>query len=180
MSTVSSCLILHNAVQNSCGTLTQPFIDFGLDDNLEGLNVALINAGSVLGGLFTGQICDNWGRKMGIAVSAAITIIAVIIQGSATKEAAFGVGRVLLGMAVTVNGAAAPTWVMEMAHPKQRGFLGGMYMAIWYFAATIVSAISIGTYTMRSTWAWRILSILQVVPSLLVLALLPMMPESPR
>lgn len=117
---------------------------------------------------------------MGVAVSAAITIVAIAIQASASKEAAFAIGRVLLGMAITVNGAAAPTWVMEMAHPKRRALLGGMYMAIWYFAATIVSAISIATYQMKSTWAWRTLSILQALPSLLSLALLPFTPESPR
>ncbi|KAK5128525.1 hypothetical protein LTR85_003195 [Meristemomyces frigidus] len=154
--------------------------NFRLNDTLEGLNVALINVGSVLGGLFAGQICDKWGRKMGIAASAAITIVAVAIQASATKEAAFCVGRVLLGMAVTVNGVAAPTWVMEMAHPKRRGVLGGTYMATWYLAATIVTAIAMGTYHMTSTWAWRILAVLQVAPSLLSLSLLPWMPESPR
>lgn len=53
-------------------------------------------------------------------------------------------------------------------------------MAIWYFIATIVSGISIGTYMYDTTWAWRGLAIGQVVPSLLALALLPLTPESPR
>ena len=135
------------------------YVDFHLDDSMLGLNVAIINAGSVLGGLFAGQLCDKWGRKMGIAVSAAITIVAVAIQASATHEAAFLVGRILLGMSITVNGTAAPVWVMEMAHPNKKGFFGGAYMAIWYFAAVIVSCISLGTYQFDSTWAWRGLAI---------------------
>jgi MFS family permease len=69
---------------------------------------------------------------------------------------------------------------MEMAHPKYRGILGGMYMAIWYFIATIVSGISIGTYFYETTWTWRGLAIGQLVPSLLALSLLPLAPESPR
>ncbi|EOO04057.1 putative hexose transporter protein [Phaeoacremonium minimum UCRPA7] len=155
-------------------------IHFKLDDNLMGLNVALINAGSVFGGLFAGQVCDQWGRKAGIALSAAITVVAVIIQAAAVHEAMFCIGRFLLGASITVNGAAAPTWVMEMAHPRYRGILGGMYMAIWYFIATIVSGISIGTYFYDTTWTWRGLAIGQVVPSLLALAMLPLTPESPR
>lgn len=134
-------------------------VDFNLDDNMLGLNVAMINAGSVAGGLFAGQLCDRWGRKMGVAASALFTVVAVAIQASATKEAAFLVGRFLLGVAVTVNGTAAPVWAMEMAHPKRRGFYGGVYMAIWYFAATIVSCISLGTYQYESTWAWRGLAV---------------------
>lgn len=97
-----------------------------------GLNVALINAGSVFGGLFAGQVCDRWGRKAGIALSAAITVVAVIIQAAAVHEAMFCIGRFLLGAAITVNGAAAPTWVMEMAHPRYRGILGGIYVSnLW-------------------------------------------------
>lgn len=156
------------------------FKDFDLDSNIEGLNVAIINAGSVLGGLFAGQLCDRYGRRSGVAVSAVITVVAVAIQASAVHEAAFCVGRFLLGVAITVNGTAAPVWVMEMAHPRYRGVLGGMYMANWYLAATIVSGISLGTYTFNSTWAWRGLSVGQLVPSLLSLMLLPFTPESPR
>lgn len=104
----------------------------------------------------------------------------VIIEAAAVHEAMFCIGRFFLGIAVTVNGAAAPTWVMEMAHPKMRGLLGGLYMAIWYFMATIVSGISIGTYFYDTTWTWRGLAIGQVVPSLLALSLLPFTPESPR
>jgi MFS family permease len=69
---------------------------------------------------------------------------------------------------------------MEMSHPKNRGMMGGMYMAIWYLAAIIVSGISFGTYTANSTWAWRGLSVGQIVPSLLSLCVLPFTPESPR
>lgn len=140
----------------------------------------MINAGSVFGGLFAGQVSDIWGRKQGIALSAYITVVAVIIQAAAVHEAMFCVGRFLLGAAITVNGAAAPTWVMEMAHPKMRGILGGLYMAIWYFIATIVSGISIGTYFYDTTWTWRGLAIGQAIPSLLALCLLPLTPESPR
>ncbi|RFU29524.1 hypothetical protein B7463_g6815, partial [Scytalidium lignicola] len=203
-------LVLLTAVFNGCTqgydqsmmnnlNLVEQYTDyFHLDNNLLGLNVAMINAGSVVGGLFAGQMCDRWGRKMGIAASAVITLVAVAIQASATKEAAFLVGRILLGISVTVNGTAAPVWVMEMAHPKNRGFLGGMYMAIWYFAAIIVSCISLATYRYQSTWAWRGLAIVspiniknpkagvadfikgQLVPSIFSLLLLPFMPESPR
>ncbi|KUI69084.1 Lactose permease [Cytospora mali] len=155
----------------------------------------MINAGSVLGGLFAGQLCDKWGRRAGILASAVLTFIAVAIQASATKEAAFIVGRILLGVSITINGCAAPSWVMEMAHPKNRALLGGLYMAIWYLAAVVVAGISLATYTIPSTWAWRGIAIVrirtyfdflnmdpygQVVPSLLAVCILPFTPESPR
>ncbi|KUI55193.1 Lactose permease [Cytospora mali] len=185
-------LVLLTAVFNGCtqgydqssmnnfNLISQYTEYFHLDDNLLGVNTAMINAGSVLGGLFAGQLCDKWGRRAGILASAILTFIAVAIQASATKEAAFIVGRILLGVSITINGCAAPSWVMEMAHPKNRALLGGLYMAIWYLAAIVVAGISLATYTIPSTWAWRGIAIGQVVPSLLAVCILPFTPESPR
>jgi MFS family permease len=84
------------------------FIDFNLNDNLLGLNVAIINAGSVAGRLFAGSLCDRYGRRSGILTSAIIALVVVAIQASATHEAAFCIGRFLLGVSITVNGTAAP------------------------------------------------------------------------
>ncbi|KAH9905963.1 sugar transporter [Xylariomycetidae sp. FL2044] len=134
--------------------------DFELDSNLLGLNVAIINAGSLVGGLFAGHFTDKFGRKWDVAM--------------------FCIGRFLLGAAITMNATAAPVWVMEMAHPKHKGWMGGVYMASWCLAATVASGISLKTYTIPNTWAWRALSIGQAVPSLLALTMVPFTPESPR
>lgn len=136
---------------------------------------------SILCRLFPGQICDRWGRKMGfIAASALNIMVAVTIQMPPTHEAAPSVGHVFLGVAITVDAAAAPTWLTEMAHSKEGGLLGGMYMAIWYLAATIASGKSIGIYTISSIWAKRTFSIPKIVHSLLYLSLLSWVPKSPR
>ena len=44
-----------------------------------GLNVAIINVGSIVGGLFAGQFTDAKGRKWGIALSALFTALGVAI-----------------------------------------------------------------------------------------------------
>ncbi|EFX04592.1 lactose permease [Grosmannia clavigera kw1407] len=120
---------------------------FILGINLLGLNVAIINAGSVIGGLSADQVCDRWGRKAGI------------IQAAAVHEAMFCIGRFFLGAAVTLNGVSAPTWVMDIAHPKTRGLLGDLYMAI------CLLALSLLPFTPESP--------------LFALSLLPFTPESP-
>jgi MFS family permease len=69
---------------------------------------AIINAGSLAGGLFAGSLCDQYGLRSGIFASAIITLVAVAIQASAVHETAFCVGRFLLGASITANGTAAP------------------------------------------------------------------------
>lgn len=44
----------------------------------------------------------------------------------------------------------------------------------------LASAITYGTQFIESTWAWRLPSILQCLPSALCVALLPFVPEIPR
>ncbi|KAL6408724.1 putative hexose transporter protein [Ilyonectria robusta] len=168
------------AMMGSVNALDQYTEYFSLSSDMIGLNVAIINAGSIIGGLFAGQFSDAKGRKWGIALSAMFTALGVAIQASAVHQAMFCVGRFLLGVAITVNATAAPIWVMEMAHPKHKGWMGGLYMASWYLAATVASGLSLRTSEIPNTWAWRTLSLAQAVPSLLAISILPFMPESPR
>ncbi|RSL93126.1 hypothetical protein CEP52_013444 [Fusarium oligoseptatum] len=168
------------AMMGSVNALEQYVDYFNLSSDMIGLNVAIINVGSIVGGLFAGQFTDAKGRKWGIGLSALFTAFGVAMQASAVHQIMFCVGRFLLGVSITVNATAAPVWVMEMAHPKHKGWMGGLYMASWYLAATVASGLSIKTQHIPNTWAWRTLSLGQAVPSLLAITLLPFMPESPR
>ncbi|VEU22146.1 DEKNAAC103127 [Brettanomyces naardenensis] len=155
---------------------------FHLDADLEGLFSASVNIGSVLGGFFASQSIEIRcvGRKGGILLSCLITFVGVALQTAAQNRAMFIIARILIGIAVTVNAVAAPTYVAEMVKSQYRGFFTGIYMASWYLAAVVTTAISLGTYTIDSTWAWRSISLWQLSPSLFAITLLPFIPETPR
>lgn len=44
----------------------------------------------------------------------------------------------------------------------------------------LASGVTYGTAKMMSSWAWRLPSLLQVIPAALCLVVLPFIPESPR
>ena len=119
-------------------------------------------------------------EKGGTLISSLITFLGVALQTAARNRAMFIMGRMIIGIAVTVNAVAAPTYVAELAHPKDRGVVTGIYMASWYFAAIIVTGISLGTYNLDSTWSWRAISLCQITPSVLVIPVLYFIPDSPR
>ncbi|CDK29778.1 unnamed protein product [Kuraishia capsulata CBS 1993] len=170
------------SMMNNVNIIDQYIDYFNLNSSMEGLFSASINIGSVVGGFFASQLIEQkWcGRKGGILASALITYLGVALQTAAQNRAMFCCARIIIGIAVTVNAVAAPTYVAEMAHPKDRGFLTGIYMASWYFAAVIVTGIALGTYTIKSSWAWRSISLCQIIPSLLSVPVLPFIPETPR
>lgn len=49
-----------------------------------GLNAALVSAGCIATGPFTGLIIDKWGRRNGLALGCIATLVGVILQASAT------------------------------------------------------------------------------------------------
>lgn len=55
-------------------------VDFNLDTNLLGLNVAILNAGSIFGALSSGYICDKFGLRWAACISVFYTIVAVVLQ----------------------------------------------------------------------------------------------------
>lgn len=58
--------------------------DFNLDAKYIGLNVAILNVGSIVGGPFGGIILDRLGRKRGLLVASLVEVIGAAIAGSAT------------------------------------------------------------------------------------------------
>jgi len=62
------------------------------------LNVAVVFLGSVVATPFAGTLADKWGRKWGMAVTAAIALLGAAIQSAAVHEAMFCIGRFIVGV----------------------------------------------------------------------------------
>jgi MFS family permease len=72
-----------------------------------------------------------------------------------TSEAAFLVGRFLIGFALTISTTVSTLWVMELAHAKTRGILVGLLMSSLPIAGGIASVIVLCTFEGTSVWAWK-------------------------
>jgi MFS family permease len=153
---------------------------FGLTTATASLNVAVVFLGCIVAMPFSGYIPDTYGRKWGIAVTALVAITGATIQGAAVHEAMFCIGRFIVGLSVTLGSVAAPSYVAEVSHPKYRATLTGLYGAFWYVGGILAAVVTYGSQYITTTWSWRLPSLLQFLPSILCLAPLPFIPESPR
>jgi MFS family permease len=91
----------------------------------------------------------------------------------------FAVARAIIGLGLSFEYTAAPMLVAELAHPTHRAQLSTFLNTLYNFGATIAAWICLGTLTIQSDWSWRSVSLIQIFPSLISVALTWWVPESP-
>ncbi|KAI0318860.1 general substrate transporter [Amylostereum chailletii] len=145
-----------------------------------GLLNAIQNIGSLSAYPFSPYASDGFGRRPTIFLGATIMLIATALQSASQSVGMFIGARFLIGFGLTFAAGAAPLLITEVAYPTQRGQATAMYNTLWYLGSIIAAWTTFGTFRVPNTWAWRIPSILQGLPSLLQVLLIWFVPESPR
>jgi predicted MFS family arabinose efflux permease len=79
----------------------------------------------------------------------------------------FLVSRFIIGSGIpfAINGASQ--LIAELAYPKERAVITGLFNESWYVGSVLAAGVTLGTFQMSSTWAWRLPSLVQILPSLL-------------
>ncbi|WYZ46620.1 hypothetical protein EsH8_IX_000845 [Colletotrichum jinshuiense] len=89
-------------------------------------------------------------------------------------------GRFLLGFGVSFCCVSAPTYVSELAHPKWRGTLTGLYNCMWPVGAFIAGWVAYGASFIPGDGGWRLPVWCQLFTSGIVVIFVFFLPESPR
>ncbi|KXX80408.1 Lactose permease [Madurella mycetomatis] len=161
-------------------TSYQRYFNMSTAGSSTGLVFAMYNIGSVAAVFFTGPVNDYFGRRWGMFVGALIVIIGTCVQAPSTTNGQFLAGRFVLGFGVSFACVSAPCYVSEMAHPKWRGTLTGLYNCTWYIGSIAASWVVYGCAYIDSLDAWRIPIWCQMITSGIVCLGVFFLPESPR
>ncbi|KAF7552911.1 hypothetical protein G7Z17_g3972 [Cylindrodendrum hubeiense] len=145
-----------------------------------GLLNAIQNVGQLVALPFCAIICDKYGRRPALVVSAFILLIGVILQAAAQNTGMFIAARGILGLGLALNITAAPLLLLELAYPRQQGPLVGFYNSLWSLGALSAAWITFGTFRIGTEWSWRIPSLLQGLSSVIQIVLCWLIEESPR
>ncbi|KAI9506733.1 major facilitator superfamily domain-containing protein [Coemansia spiralis] len=138
-----------------------------MNSTIWGLVVGLVALGALSGSLFAGHAADRFGRKSVLLVNNVFFITGALLLGTATTVAQLAVGRFISGIGCQPR----------MCSLKVRGFLGvvlQLSVEVGIFFSQIIATLLVDIPN------WRILFGLSGVISLVQLALLPFMPESPK
>ncbi|KXH59637.1 hypothetical protein CSAL01_04188 [Colletotrichum salicis] len=158
----------------------QQTFDMKTSGSATGIVFMMYNVGSVCAILFTGPVNDLLGRRWGMFTGALLIIVGTCIQATANHIPQFLGGRFVLGFGVSFCCVSAPTYVSELAHPKWRGTLTGLYNCMWPVGAFIAGWVAYGASFIPGDGGWRLPVWCQLVTSGIVVAFVFFLPESPR
>jgi MFS transporter, SP family, arabinose:H+ symporter len=152
---------------------------WGLSPGLHGIAMASALYGTVVGSLLGGWPADRFGRKATLLWIGVLYFVGAVGSGLAPNVAAFIVARVIGGLGIGISTVVAPMYISEIAPPKYRGRLAGMFQFNIVFGI-LIAFVSNALLAGVGENAWRWMLGVAAFPSLLYAIFCFGLPESPR
>ena len=152
---------------------------WGLSPGLHGIAMASALYGTVIGSLVGGWPADRFGRKATLLWIGVLYFVGAVGSGLATNVSLFITARVIGGLGIGISTVVAPLYISEIAPPKYRGRLAGMFQFNIVFGI-LIAFVSNALLAGSGENAWRWMLGVAAFPSLLYAALCFGLPESPR
>jgi SP family arabinose:H+ symporter-like MFS transporter len=152
---------------------------WGLSPGLHGIAMASALYGTVVGSLLGGWPADRFGRKATLLWIGVLYFVGAVGSGLATNVTMFIVARVIGGLGIGISTVVAPMYISEIAPPKHRGRLAGMFQFNIVFGI-LIAFVSNALLAGIGENAWRWMLGVAAFPSLLYAIFCFGLPESPR
>ena len=171
------------------GTVEGLEVSLNMSQPMRDAAVASMLLGCAVGAACAGRLSDLFGRRAMMIVAAVFFTISAWGSGIATGAYEFIFYRVLGGAAVGAASVMSPAYISEIAPARLRGRLSsiqqvaiitGLFVA---FLSNFLIQQSAGSARNEWLWgfeAWRWMFWMELIPSLIFLAALMLIPESPR
>jgi SP family xylose:H+ symportor-like MFS transporter len=158
---------------------------FDLDATMKGWAAACALLGCVVGVSFAGVFSDKLGRKKTLVLAGLLFLVSSVGTALPKDFIIFVVFRILAGVGVGIASMASPMYIAEITPARIRGRMVSVNqfaivtgMLIIYFVNYFISLQGDEVWNVSTSWRWMFAS--GALPSALFLALLTLVPESPR
>ncbi|HET9306776.1 MAG TPA: sugar porter family MFS transporter [Candidatus Sulfotelmatobacter sp.] len=152
---------------------------WGLSPGLHGIAMASALYGTVVGSLMGGWPADRFGRKATLLWIGVLYLVGAVGSALATNVGIFIAARVIGGLGIGISTVVAPMYISEIAPPKYRGRLAGMFQFNIVFGI-LVAFVSNALLAGIGENAWRWMLGVAAFPSFLYAVFCFSLPESPR
>ena len=152
---------------------------WGLSDSLHGVAMGSALYGTVVGSLIGGWPADRFGRKATLLWIGVLYLLGAAGSGLAPNVWVFIAARLIGGLGIGISTVVAPMYISEIAPPKHRGRLAGMFQFNIVFGI-LIAFVSNALLAGIGTNAWRWMLGVAGFPSLLYALFCFGLPESPR
>ena len=158
-----------------------PFLrnEFALDSWWEGFLTGSLALGCIVGCIIAGKLADNYGRKRGLIVSAAIFALSSLGMAFSPTLTTFISMRFAAGIGVGMASMLSPMYIAEVSPAAVRGRNVSINQLTVVFGILITNLIN---FLMADSGpdAWRYMFGFGAIPSGLFLIGVIWLPESPR
>jgi MFS transporter, SP family, arabinose:H+ symporter len=152
---------------------------WGLSDGLHGIAMGSALYGTVIGSLLGGFPADRFGRKPTLLCIGILYILSSVWSGLATDVYSFIIARMIGGLGIGISTVAAPLYISEIAPPKHRGRLAGMFQFNIVFGI-VIAYLSNALLSTTGPNSWRWMLGVAAFPSVIYTLFCLGIPESPR
>ncbi|KAF4633193.1 hypothetical protein G7Y89_g4922 [Cudoniella acicularis] len=148
----------------------------------QGTIVALLCAGTLVGCLASGWVCDKIGRRYTISFSAFFYIIGVVIEITSSRQwVQFAMGRFTAGLGIGALSTSVPMYQSESVPKAIRAAVVSSYQLLITLGIWTAYMINYGTSAAYTNSAqWRIPNGLSALWAIILGTSILFMPESPR
>jgi MFS transporter, SP family, arabinose:H+ symporter len=150
-----------------------------LSPRIHGIAMASALYGTVVGSLLGGWPADRFGRKATLLWIGVLYFVGAVGSALAPNVLTFIAARVIGGLGIGISTVVAPMYISEIAPPKQRGRLAGMFQFNIVFGI-LIAFVSNALLAGIGENAWRWMLGVAAFPSLLYAIFCLGLPESPR
>jgi len=152
---------------------------WGLNSTQHGLAISMALWGTVTGSLIGGWPAEYFGRKKTLFWIGVLYLLSAAGSALAPEVVTFMFSRFIGGLGVGISTVAAPMFISEIAPPKYRGRLTGMFQFNIVFGILVAFlSNSLLSGTGENDWRWMLG--VEGFPALLFAVLCTGLPESPR
>jgi sugar porter (SP) family MFS transporter len=152
---------------------------WNLNGTLHGITISMALWGTVVGALFGGLPADKLGRRPTLLWIGVLYIVSSIGSAFAPNVYILMVSRFLGGIGIGVSTIASPLIISEIAPPKYRGRLAGMFQFNIVFGI-MMAYLSNSLLEGIGEYSWRWMLGIQFFPALIFVVFAFGLPESPR
>ncbi|CAG8319326.1 unnamed protein product [Penicillium salamii] len=170
-----------NSMMNGLQTLSywQEYFDHPRGPTL-GLFNCVMSVGALAGLLILPYMLDYWGRRICLVTGSLFMLLGVGLQSGSVNFSMFVGARFILGFGDILVICTAPLLITEIAPAQDRAILVTIAGATYHSGAFIAAWTTYGTLRIKSDWSWRAPSLIQGLFTLIMLAVVWWIPESPR
>lgn len=153
---------------------------WGLSAGLHGLAMGSALYGTVLGSLLGGWPADKFGRKKTLLFIGILYVVSAVGCGFANGVGIFIAARIVGGIGIGISTVVAPLYISEIAPPKYRGRLAGMFQFNIVFGIVVAYLSNAVIARVGGENAWRWMLGIAALPSVVYAVMCFGLPESPR